>query len=98
MSTFILNLNQFLHLFIEKPQRIEPKNFNIQPIVPGFGYSISKDKVDVDNNDCKDFAVGYPKSNRVVLLRSKEVVTLSILKLDVDDKTIDPPPAVEGKF
>ena len=48
---------------------------------PGFGYTISKvdavaRRLDVDSNNCNDFAVGYPESNRVVLLRSKEVVRL----------------------
>ena len=55
---------------------------NIGSLQPGFGYTISKDKLDVDGNNCKDFAIGYPKANRVILLRSKEVVILEDLKGD----------------
>ena len=66
----------------ELPQRIDPEGWGLDP-KPGFGYTISKvdtiastRKLDVDSNNCNDFAVGYPKSDRVVLLRSKEVVRL----------------------
>ena len=70
----------FLSLSIDElPQRIDPEGWGLDP-KPGFGYTISKvsstRKLDVDSNKCNDFAVGYPKSNRVVLLRSKEVVRL----------------------
>ena len=77
---------------------------------PGFGYTISKvdtvastRRLDVDGNDCNDFAVGYPKSNRVVLLRSKEVVMLQAKKSSNGIRLkyppfINPPfPAEEGK-
>ena len=64
----------------ELPQRIDPEKWNGMELKPGFGYTISKvgsnRKLDVDDNKCNDFAVGYPKSNKVVLLRSKEVVML----------------------
>ena len=64
----------------ELPQRIDPEKLNMDPNKPGFGYTISKvgskRKLDVDGNKCNDFAVGYPQSNKVVLLRSKEVVKL----------------------
>ena len=89
----------------DKPQIIRPEELqlNIGSLQPGFGYTISKDKLDVDGNNCKDFAIGYPKANRVILLRSKEVVILEDLddaiKID-DHKPIDPPtdPIDPGKF
>ena len=89
----------------DKPQIIKPEELqlNIGSLQPGFGYTISKDKVDVDGNSCKDFAIGYPKSNRVILLRSKEVIILEevddAIKID-DHKPIDPPtdPIDPGKF
>ena len=63
----------------ELPQKIDPEGWSLD-LKPGFGYTISKvgsrRKLDVDGNKCNDFAVGYPQSNRVVLLRSKEVVML----------------------
>ena len=63
----------------ELPQKIDPEGWSLD-LKPGFGYTISKvdsdRKLDVDGNKCNDFAVGYPQSNKVVLLRSKEVVTL----------------------
>ena len=63
----------------ELPQKIDPKGWSLD-LKPGFGYTISKvdsnKKLDVDGNKCNDFAVGYPQSNKVVLLRSKEVVIL----------------------
>ena len=55
---------------------IEPEDLGLETLKPGFGYSLSKDKIDVDDNNCNDFAVGYPNSSQAVLLRSKEVVTL----------------------
>ena len=55
---------------------ITPKDLGFKTPKPGFGYSLSKDKIDVDENKCNDFAVGYPKSSLAVLLRSKEVVIL----------------------
>ena len=102
----------------ELPQRIDPEKLNgITELKPGFGYTISKvgssRKLDVDNNECNDFAVGYPQSNKVVLLRSKEVVMLQAKKnkegIMLDHKgimldssssssSINPPvPAEEGK-
>ena len=71
---------------------ITPKDLELTTPKPGFGYSLSKDKIDVDGNNCNDFAVGYPNSNQVVLLRSKEVVILesnAIFFLDL--KAINPP-------
>ena len=63
----------------ELPQKIDPEGWSLD-LKPGFGYTISKvgskRKLDVDGNKCNDFAVGYPQSNKVVLLRSKEVVRL----------------------
>ena len=63
----------------ELPQKIDPEGWSLD-LKPGFGYTISKvdsnKKLDVDGNKCNDFAVGYPQSNKVVLLRSKEVVIL----------------------
>ena len=76
------NISFLLMSIDELPQRIDPEGWGLDP-KPGFGYTISKvdtvagtRRLDVDSNECNDFAVGYPKSNRVVLLRSKEVVRL----------------------
>ena len=76
------NISFLLMSIDELPQRVEPEGWGLDP-KPGFGYTISKvdtvastRRLDVDSNNCNDFAVGYPKSNRVVLLRSKEVVRL----------------------
>ena len=93
----------------ELPQRIDPEKLNgITELKPGFGYTISKvgssRKLDVDNNECNDFAVGYPQSNKVVLLRSKEVVMLQAKKnkegiMLVKPSSINPTlPPEEGKF
>ena len=75
-----------------KPQIIEPKDLGLATPKPGFGYSLSKDKIDVDDNKCNDFAVGYPNSNQAVLLRSKEVVILESNSISFPNLTaIDPP-------
>ena len=83
MNVDILDNISFLLLSIDElPQKIDPEGWGLDP-KPGFGYTISKvdtvastRNLDVDSNECNDFAVGYPESNRVVLLRSKEVVRL----------------------
>lgn len=92
----------------ELPQRIDPKKWNGMELKPGFGYTISKvgseRKLDVDKNGCNDFAVGYPQTNKVILLRSKEVVMLKAKKGNKGiklkhDSFINPPlPANEGKW
>ena len=92
----------------EVPQMIYPKKWNGMELKPGFGYTISKvsskRKLDVDENECNDFAVGYPQTNKVVLLRSKEVVMLKAKKGNKGIKLkhvpfINPPfPAEEGKW
>jgi hypothetical protein len=91
----------------ELPQRIDPEKWSGMELKPGFGYTISKvdssRKLDVDDNECNDFAVGYPQSNRVVLLRSKEVVMLQAKPKDKaielkHESSINPPlPADLGK-
>ena len=105
------NISFLLMSIDELPQRIDPEGWGLDP-KPGFGYTISKvdtiastRKLDVDSNNCNDFAVGYPKSNRVVLLRSKEVVMLKAknrkkaIKLNPYRSSINPPtkPIDEGK-
>ena len=82
----------YLFIFAAEPQMITPKDLELTTPKPGFGYSLSKDKIDVDGNKCNDFAVGYPNSNQAVLLRSKEVVILEsneIFFLNLKD--INPP-------
>ena len=64
----------------------------------GFGYTINKDKFDVDLNKCTDFAVGYPKSNSVVLLKSKEVVILRYIDYKMAIKLQPQPSRVKGKY
>lgn len=59
----------------------------------GFGYSLSKYPVDVDNNDCKDFAIGSPFAEKVILFKSLKVITLQTnveLKLENGGNIIDP--------
>ena len=92
-------------LFIpEKPQVIEPKDIISQlsgSLKQGFGYTISRDKIDVDDNNCKDFAIGYPNSNIGILFRSKEVVILTktLDPITISSKPIDPPEDTEiGKI
>ena len=81
-----------ISLFAAEPQIIEPKVLGFKTLKPGFGYSLSKDKIDVDDNECNDFAVGYPNSNQAVLLRSKEVVILESNSISFPNLTaIDPP-------
>ena len=93
----------YLLIFAAEPQMITPKDLGFTTPKPGFGYSLSKDKVDVDENNCNDFAVGYPNSNQAILLRSKEVVMLKAKKGNKGiklkhDSFINPPlPANEGK-
>ena len=83
-----------ISLFAAEPQIIEPKVVLGLTLKPGFGYSLSKDKIDVDDNNCNDFAVGYPNSSQAVLLRSKEVVTLvetsNPVSFEPSQPTIDP--------
>ena len=84
------------------PQIIKPKDLGLT-LKPGFGYSLSKDKIDVDDNNCNDFVVGYPNSNQAVLLRSKEVVILEETLNPVvfqNITSIDPPtnPIKPGKL
>ena len=58
----------------------------------GFGYSISKEVVDVDNNQFNDLAVGAPFSDKAVLLKSRPVIrfddTEPIVAIDPDP--VDP--------
>ena len=91
----------------ELPQKIDPEGWSLD-LKPGFGYTISKvdsnRKLDVDDNKCNDFAVGYPQSNKVVLLRSKEVVMLQAkqsskgIELKYEPFINPPLPEEEGKF
>ena len=91
----------------ELPQRIDPEKWNGMELKPGFGYTISKvgseRKLDVDKNGCNDFAVGYPQTNKVILLRSKEVVMLQVkrnkkgIKLEYPSSINPPFPPNEGK-
>jgi hypothetical protein len=91
----------------ELPQKIDPEGWSLD-LKPGFGYTISKvdsnRKLDVDDNKCNDFAVGYPQSNKVVLLRSKEVVMLQAKQSSKGielkfEPFINPPfPEEYGKF
>ena len=78
-----------IFLFAAEPQIIEPKVLGLT-LKPGFGYSLSKDKIDVDGNKCNDFAVGYPNSNQAVLLRSKEVVILVETQNPVSFQPLEP--------
>jgi hypothetical protein len=101
--------NTLLMSIDELPQRIDPEKWKGMELKPGFGYTISKvgtgsnRKLDVDGNECNDFAVGYPQTNKVVLLRSKEVVMLQAKKSSNGIRLkyppfINPPfPAEEGK-
>ena len=41
----------------------------------GFGYSLSKEILDVDSNGLDDFAVGAPFGGAAVLLRSRPVIS-----------------------
>ena len=65
--------------FSEKPQIIEPKDLGISGS-KGFGYSISKDEIDIDENGFKDFAVGNPFEGQAVILRTRESVKGTIHK------------------
>ena len=91
-------INTFF-IILDKPQKIDPAALEISTAKSGFGYTISKDKVDVDGNGCTDFAVGYPKRNTVVLLRSKEVIkqieTSNTISID-QPSSIDPPVGSTG--
>ena len=88
MCTFVLFIP-------EKPQVIEPKDISQLrgSLKQGFGYTISRDKIDVDDNNCKDFAIGYPNSNIGILFRSKEVVILTEISdpITINSSSIDPP-------
>ena len=46
-------------------------------IGPGFGYSLSKEILDVDSNGLDDFAVGAPFGESAVVLRSRPVITFT---------------------
>ena len=69
-------------------QKLELKELNLK----GFGYSISKEVVDVDANQFNDLAVGAPFSDKAVLLKSRPVIrfddTEPIVAIDPDP--VDP--------
>jgi hypothetical protein len=56
----------------------------------GFGYSITQDQYDIDNNGFPDFAIGAPESDKVVLLRTKEVVLFKSISKVISVSPIDP--------
>ena len=78
-------------------QKVEAIQLKI-PLYSGFGYSLSKEKIDVDENGFVDFAVGAPFSNQsvAVVLKSKPVIdfqatlilnsSLSYIKLEDEGK------------
>ena len=72
----------------QKLDKLELKGLNLK----GFGYSISKEVVDVDNNQFNDLAVGAPFSDKAVLLKSRPVIrfddTEPIVAIDPDP--VDP--------
>ena len=43
----------------------------------GFGYSLSKEMIDVDSNQFNDFAVGALFGESAVVLRSRPVISFS---------------------
>ena len=53
----------------------------ISPSIQGFGISISEAR-DIDGNKYPDIAVGAYLSDKVVLLRSKPVVTLKVSRIN----------------
>ena len=57
------------------PQVLKPKELNIfssNTLLFGFGYTFSKEIVDVDDNDYNDFATGAPFDEKVVLLKTRK--------------------------
>ena len=72
----------------QKLDKLELKGLNLK----GFGYSISKEVVDVDDNQFNDLAVGAPFSDKAVLLKSRPVIrfddTQPIVAIDPDP--VDP--------
>ena len=86
--------------FLGKPQIIEPKDLGIS-VSKGFGYSISKDKVDIDDNGANDFAIGMPFDNQAVVLRTKESIhvdVLSVLTLNNNGQNYVDPSRSNGEF
>ena len=71
---------------------ITAEELNVQ-IGPGFGYSLSKEISDADNNGLDDFAVGAPFGESVVVLRSRPVISFRpavMLNPSYDAQVIDP--------
>lgn len=74
----------------EMPQVIKPVEWASQPF-RGFGSSFSKSTPDIDANGFPDFAVGAMDSDKVVVLRSKPVVSIEMRSTkDYPRNAVDP--------
>ena len=67
-------------------QKLELKGLNLK----GFGYSISKEVVDVDANQFNDLAVGAPFSDSAVLLKSRPVIRFKPVVKAFGPSAVDP--------
>ena len=68
---------------------ITAEELNVQ-IGSGFGYSLSKEILDVDLNGLDDFAVGAPFDESAVVLRSRPVITFTHKVKFYGEQSIDP--------
>lgn len=71
---------------IKKPMQII-KGSTVSPGIKTFGYSFSG-KLDMDDNGYPDILIGAYQADRVVLLRSKPVVSFSS-RINIDPSTFD---------
>ena len=72
INFFSKNLKTFLCI---DPQIIRPSDFKLKtgdPFKTGFGYTFSKEQVDVDSNNFPDFAVGIPFVEKAVLFKTRQ--------------------------
>ena len=71
-------------------QQIKAEELKVQ-LGSGFGYSLSKELVDVDLNQFNDFAVGALFGESAIVLRSRPVISFSYeAHLVLPSEPIDP--------
>ena len=62
----------------------------------GFGYTFSKEKIDIDSNNYNDFGIGIPFDNKAIIVKTHKVFEFKPVSLFSEyDAAINP--KINGK-
>ena len=78
-----------IHFSDKHSQSLSRENLNIG-LIEGLGYSISKDKIDLDSNGFKDLVIGAPFSDSAIVLKSRHVLSFIPKFYFENIPTVDP--------